>query len=164
MLVSLLFGNLHRELIMNVFEILSTKYESEWLQGKITFKDENDGQGIVIDNWDMQIPKPTHDQIMSYENDMLPVFNLNQLKSSILILVEETINRTALSKGYSNALSCASYVYSTVIQWANESQAFIAWRDSVWVYCLGEFEKAKNGERDIVSAEEFLTELPVISW
>jgi uncharacterized membrane protein YgcG len=163
-LVLLLFGNFVKEFTMNVFEILSTKYETEWFQEKMSFKDENDGLGIVIDKWDMPIPKPTLDEIMSYEAEMQPIFALNQLKASILVLVEELINKTAKSKNYGDALACASYANSTVTQWANEAQTFIAWRDALWVYCLSEFAKAKNGERDIVSAEEFITELPLISW
>ncbi len=149
---------------MNVFEILSTKYESEWLQGKMSFKDENDGLGIVIDQWNMPIPKPSQQEIMSYESEMKPLFILNELRAATLVLVEILINKTARSKSYGDALACASYANSTVPQWATEAQAFIAWRDAVWVYCLTEFEKAKQGARDIVSAEEFLTELPLISW
>jgi hypothetical protein len=149
---------------MNVFEILSTKYEEDWLKGNISFKDENDGLGIVIDKWDMQIPKPTLDEIMSYEAEVLPAFNLNQLKTEIIAVIESLIEITAMSKNYKTSLSCASYAASTVPQWAQEAQAFIAWRDSIWVYCAQEFQKAKNGDRVIVSAEAFLTELPVISW
>jgi hypothetical protein len=149
---------------MDVFEILTTKYPEAWFEQKMSFKDENDGLGIVVDRWDLPIPKPNHDEIMAYESEMQPVFFLNQLKSAILVLVDELINKTAKRKNYDDAVACASYVNSTVMQWTSEAQTFIAWRDAVWVYCITEFEKAKNGDRDIVSAEEFLTELPLISW
>lgn len=60
--------------------------------------------------------------------------------------------------------SCVSYANSTNQQWQKESQLFIAWRDSIWTYCIGEFSKAQAGTRTFPAVQEFLTELPVINW
>jgi hypothetical protein len=50
------------------------------------------------------------------------------------------------------------------MQWKSESLAFIAWRDAVWLYSFTELSKFQNGDRQLVSIDEFLTELPVMVW
>ena len=38
----------------------------------------------------------------------------------------------ANQNGYDNVVSCVSYKYSGVAQWAQDAAAMIAWRDAVW--------------------------------
>jgi len=149
---------------MNVFEIISTKYEIEWLNGQISFVDENDGNGPVINVWDLDIPRPSTKEILSYETEVLPAFILTQLKKKVIILIENLLENTAKSKGYDSALSCSSYFNSSVPQWKQEAELFMAWRDNIWAYSIQEFEKVRLETRPIISLEEFLTELPIINW
>lgn len=78
--------------------------------------------------------------------------------------LQNFINSVSMQKQYESALHCATYATSTVAEWASEAQAFIAWRDSVWTYSYAELEKFENSERQPVSFEDFLTELPTIVW
>ena len=55
------------------------------------------------------------------------------------------LDEVASQKGYQNALYCLSYLDSTIVAWKSEAETFLAWRDSVWVYSLGELAKFQSG-------------------
>ncbi len=74
------------------------------------------------------------------------------------------MDRIAQSKLYESALHCASYTSSTIASWKLEAESFVAWRDSVWVYTYAELEKFQNGQRQEITFEEFLPELPAMVW
>ncbi len=73
--------------------------------------------------------------------------------------VDAYVETTAKAKGYNGAAHCASYVASTVPAWAAEAQAFVAWRDAVWlaVYA-GMDDPAPASVDDVIAA------LPSIAW
>lgn len=74
--------------------------------------------------------------------------------------IQSLIDRKASEKQYDSGATLASYVNSTVSEWAAEAQAFVAWRDQVWAYALAELGKVQSGEREHPSVEAFLAELP----
>jgi hypothetical protein len=78
--------------------------------------------------------------------------------------IEAHVNTVARQRGYSSAVSCASYVSSTMPQWAAEAGAFIAWRDAAWAYAFSELEKVQSGQREVPALDAFLAELPAIEW
>ncbi|MGD9921441.1 MAG: hypothetical protein AB7V13_08345 [Pseudorhodoplanes sp.] len=79
--------------------------------------------------------------------------------------IERHVDSVAAQRGYSSAVSLASYVASSVPQWAAEAEVFVAWRDAVWVYALAELAKVMAAERSAPeTAEAFITELPSIAW
>lgn len=78
--------------------------------------------------------------------------------------IQAHVDATARAKSYADGTSLASYAASTVAAWANEAAAFIAWRDSVWVYVYGELAKVQSGQRAQPSVASFVAELPSISW
>ena len=78
--------------------------------------------------------------------------------------LQEFIDSVAMQKQYETALHCATYATSTIAAWKLEAEQFIAWRDSVWTYSYTELAKFERGERQAVSFEEFLTELPTMVW
>lgn len=78
--------------------------------------------------------------------------------------IQSLIDRTANERQYDDGSSLASYVNSTVREWATEAQAFVVWRDQVWAYALGELDKVKSGQREQPSVEDFLAELPAFEW
>ncbi len=78
--------------------------------------------------------------------------------------IQSMIDRTASERQYDDGNSLASYVNSTVPEWAAEAQAFVLWRDQVWTYSLGELEKVKLGQREQPSSGDFLAELPAFEW
>ncbi|MDH7787635.1 hypothetical protein QBD01_003662 [Ochrobactrum sp. 19YEA23] len=78
--------------------------------------------------------------------------------------IQSLIDRTANERQYDDGNSLASYVNSTVPEWAAEAQAFVAWRDQIWSYALGELEKVQTGQREQPSSGDFLAELPAFEW
>lgn len=78
--------------------------------------------------------------------------------------IQTMIDGKAKERQYDSGAALASYVNSTVELWATEAQAFVAWRDAVWIYALTELDKVHRGERDQPSVEDFLAELPVFEW
>jgi len=78
--------------------------------------------------------------------------------------IQAMIDAKSSERQYDSGATLASYVNSTIEQWANEAQAFVAWRDAVWLYALAELDKVQNGERDQPSVEDFLAELPALEW
>lgn len=89
-----------------------------------------------------------------------PLPTVEQYRRAIQTLID------AKAKGlqYDSGATLASYVNSTIEKWATEAQAFVAWRDAVWLYALAELDKVKNGDREQPSIEEFLAELPAFEW
>ena len=51
----------------------------------------------------------------------------------IAAAVDQHVEARAQALGYNSAATCASYRSSTVESWAQEAEAFIAWRDAVWL-------------------------------
>jgi hypothetical protein len=78
--------------------------------------------------------------------------------------IQQHVDRTARERLYDNGHTLASYISSTNSQWAAEAQAFVAWRDAVWLYAYVELDKVMVGKREQPSFEDFVGELPSISW
>jgi hypothetical protein len=78
--------------------------------------------------------------------------------------IQEVVDATANGKLFRDGVTLASYVSSTNPQWATEAQAFVAWRDAVWGYAYAELEKVTTGQRSQPTVDEFVAELPVITW
>jgi len=78
--------------------------------------------------------------------------------------IQAMIDRKAQEKQYDSGATIASYVNSTVPKWVGDAQAFVAWRDSVWLYTFAELDKVQSGEREQPNVEDFLAELPVLEW
>lgn len=76
--------------------------------------------------------------------------------------ISNHVNAAARARRYDDAVSLASYVNSTIPQWAAEATAFVAWRDAVWAYAYAELDKVEAGQRPVPTVAEFLEELPAI--
>lgn len=77
--------------------------------------------------------------------------------------LEEHLDSVARARGYASGERLATYATSGV--YGAEAQAFIAWRDAVWVYALAELAKVEAGQRSKPDeVDEFLAELPAIEW
>lgn len=77
--------------------------------------------------------------------------------------IDGLVEETARSRNYNSAAHIASYVASTVSAWASEAQAFVAWRDQVWLAAFGVLQNAQ-ATNTIPTWEDIETALPVISW
>lgn len=78
--------------------------------------------------------------------------------------IQAHIDATAREKKYANGFACSTYVNSKTPLWAAEAQAFVDWRDDVWLYAFAELEKVQQGQREQPTIEEFIAELPAINW
>lgn len=78
--------------------------------------------------------------------------------------IQAMIDAKASERQYDSGATLASYVNSTIPEWATEAQAFVAWRDAVWLYALAELDKVQKGEREQPSVTDFLAELPAFEW
>lgn len=79
-------------------------------------------------------------------------------------VVSRHLDAVARERQYDDARSIASYVASTVPEWAAEAQAFVEWRDQVWTYAIDELERMPASEREAPTIAEFIAELPEIEW
>lgn len=80
------------------------------------------------------------------------------------LAIQSHVDQTAQARRYDNGNSLASYVASTNEAWAAEAQAFVAWRDAVWVHAYAELDKVTSGERSVPGLDQFMDELPAMVW
>ena len=59
--------------------------------------------------------------------------------------IDEHVESVAKAKGYNGAAHLASYLASTVAEWAAEAAAFVAWRDAVWVAAVATLDDVQQG-------------------
>jgi hypothetical protein len=78
--------------------------------------------------------------------------------------IQNLVDTTAREKQFRDGVTLASYTASIKPKWAEEAQAFVAWRDVVWMYAYEEFEKVTNGTRPQPTVNAILDELPKIVW
>lgn len=78
--------------------------------------------------------------------------------------IQAHIDETAKARGYGDGYGLASYVASKVVSWAAEAQAFVAWRDAVWMYAYNELAKVQGGQRPVPTIGQMISELPTINW
>ncbi len=86
------------------------------------------------------------------------------LVETFRLAIQAHVDEAALGRSYDSGNSLASYVASTNEGWAAEAQAFVAWRDAVWLYAYAELDKVMAETRTVPSVEDFIAELPVIEW
>lgn len=78
--------------------------------------------------------------------------------------IQAHVDSTAKSRGYADGVTLAGYVASTVPGWAAEAQAFVTWRDAVWVHAHTELARVLAGERTQPTVMSLIAELPAMIW
>jgi hypothetical protein len=95
----------------------------------------------------------------------LPLLSPAELIETYRRAVQAHVDATAQSKGYNNGAAMAGYVSSTIPTWRAEAEAFVAWRDQVWLFV---FETLAQIEAENMEAPESATALvatiPEIEW
>jgi len=84
-----------------------------------------------------------------------------QMQAGYTAAIEAHVEATARARGYTSAVSCATYAASTIPAWKAESVAFVAWRDAVWTAALASLEAVKAGGP---IPDNPLTGLPQMQW
>lgn len=93
-----------------------------------------------------------------------PVEAAPATQSDYAAAIQTHVDATARSQQFNDGVTLASYAVSTNTIWAAQAQAFVAWRDAVWVYAYGEMDKVLGGQRPQPTVAEIVAELPAINW
>ena len=79
--------------------------------------------------------------------------------------VDAYVEAVARATRYNSAAHLAGYANSTVQAWKDEAEAFILWRDNVWVSVLNWFEEVQAGtSAPPENAEALIAALPAPPW
>lgn len=79
--------------------------------------------------------------------------------------IENAIDALILSKAkgkYNSVVSCITYLNSSNPQWRAEAQAFLSYRDAVWLYVIGELAKVELGTRTLPTPEDAVAEIELL--
>jgi hypothetical protein len=148
---------------LNLVDICTVKYPGQIEAGNITFR--KPGEDILFASWKVEgIPQPSEQEIMAEAAQWQKASDIQTAFLSFVSYIENLLNSTALSKQYGSALSIATYVTSSNPQWAAEAEAFIKWRDDVFVYSIDIQTRVIGGQIPIPTLDEFTAGLPTITW
>jgi hypothetical protein len=86
---------------------------------------------------------------------------LEQMQAAYTAAIEAHVEATARSRGYTSAVSCATYAVSTIPVWQAEGAAFVAWRDDVWTAALAMLAAVQAGG---AIPESPIAGLPTMEW
>lgn len=91
---------------------------------------------------------------------------IDSKKAEIDVVVQELLDKTAKSKGFTNGAYCAGYAGDPDPEFNAHGTAFKAWRSQVWRTCYNIIDQVKSGELslDEITAEYVLSRLPKIEW
>lgn len=84
----------------------------------------------------------------------------DQILAQLTKAIDMHVEAAAITRQYNSAAHMASYVASTVPQWAAEAQAFVAWRDAVWLFALDRLAAIQRGEEAVPSSSDLVASLP----
>jgi hypothetical protein len=84
-----------------------------------------------------------------------------QVQAAYTAAIEAHVEATARARGYTSAVSCATYAASTIPAWQAEGVAFIAWRDAVWTAALAMLAAVQAGD---AIPESPIAGLPEMVW
>ena len=88
-----------------------------------------------------------------------------QTKRQFQAAIQSHIDTTAQARSYDNGMALAGYVNSTIAPWKAEAEAFIAWRDQVWLFVFEKLAQVEAGETPAPESPEALIGwLPQIEW
>lgn len=86
-----------------------------------------------------------------------------QLFEEYKTAIEEVLNSKAKEKMYQSATSIATYTASTNPVWKAEADAFVAWRDAVYVYGLNILSQVQSGGEE-PSIPDMIAGMPTLTW
>lgn len=87
-----------------------------------------------------------------------------QTQARLTALIQSHIDATARSRNYDSALSCVSYVNSTVPQFAAEAAAMVEWRDACWITAVTVLGQILANQIPVPTEAEAIAALPPMVW
>ena len=88
---------------------------------------------------------------------------IEDIKSRLIVTVQNHLDNTARARGYDSIVSACSYAAVANI-FQIEGIAAIQWRSSVWEKCYQILAEVQANTRAIPSESELIALLPVINW
>mgnify|MGYP003346456733 CR=1 FL=1 len=89
---------------------------------------------------------------------------LEQLKTSIVSIVQSNLDAFAQEKGYDGILSACSYASSSNATFKAEGLKAVELRDASWATLYSILADVEAGKRTVTSFADIETELPVLKW
>lgn len=91
---------------------------------------------------------------------------IDRKKAEMDVVVQDLLDSTAKSKGYTNGAYCVGYVGDPDPEFNAQAVAFRTWRSQVWRKCYQILDAVESGEisLDEITAEYVLSRLPKIEW
>lgn len=94
------------------------------------------------------------------DTEMETVPNRQQLFGMVQAILDEK----AQNRGYDNIQAACSYLNSTVPRFAAEAQAYLEWRDKVWVASHQLLSEIESGAIALPDKAELASLIPAIQW
>lgn len=89
---------------------------------------------------------------------------VDQMMAEYKYAFDMHLDRVAQARQYDSRLTIVGYTTSRVDDWANEANAFIAWRDEALSSMFVTLDKFRSGEIEQPTIEEFIASLPAAPW
>ena len=91
---------------------------------------------------------------------------IDRKKAEMDAVVQELLDSTARSKGYTNGAYCVGYVGDPDPEFNAQAVAFRSWRSQVWRKCYQILDAVESGDvsLDEITAEYVLSRFPKIEW
>jgi hypothetical protein len=95
---------------------------------------------------------------------LFPVPTVESVQARLSAAIQAHLDAAARARSYDSALSCVSYIDSTVTTYRAEATAMRDWRDAVWLRCYELLAEVQAGTRPIPTESELIALLPAIVW
>lgn len=110
------------------------------------------GEEWVLSPLPVDVPEPNIETVPPTPEQIIAAFTA---------AIDAHVETAARAWGYNGAAHLASYVASTVPQWAAEATAFVAWRDQVWLAAMALLADVQAGEAEPPAVpQDFVSTLP----
>lgn len=150
---------------MNIIDIVRLKYPGAIEDGLVTFVQHSTETGIEIGEWNIDgIERPTEADLLAESSMHEHDHNIYILKTIFNTALKKHFNAVAQERDYDDELKIMTYKGSSNSTWAAEAMAYSDWRDDVWEYAIAQLALFENNEREIVSEQDFINELPAMLW
>jgi hypothetical protein len=104
-------------------------------------------------------------RIIAADSDRRPVLvdppppTPEEIQRQIAAAIDAHVEAQALSLQYNSAAHLVGYVASTVSHWRAEAEAFVSWRDAVWMAAITEQAEAME-TGNVPSVDDVIEALP----
>lgn len=106
-----------------------------------------------------EVPDPTPEELA-----IQAIIERNLIIDRLTDAVQAHLDATARTRNYDGILSACTYATSSNSQFSAEGQACVQWRDACWSTCYAVMNDVLSGARSAPTADDLLSELPLMVW